>query len=303
VKIIIAGGSGFLGTALTRALANDGHDVVVLTRSTGGSGLGRRVQWSPEDESGGWTREIDGAGAVINLAGAGIADKRWSEARRHTLVDSRLIATRSLVAAVGAATRRPPVFVSGSAVGFYGTSETETFVETSSQGSDFLARLCINWESEATQAQTHGCRVVLIRTGIVLSRNGGALKKMLLPFRLGLGGPIASGRQVMSWIHVDDWVNLVRWTISTETVRGPVNATAPAPVTNSEFTRALGRALHRPVFMPMPAFIIRLMFGAMADVALIRGQRVAPRKAVDNGFSFTYGTIDAAMAAALASHS
>jgi hypothetical protein len=194
------------------------------------------------------------------------------------------------------------VFVSSSAIGFYGTDGTKTFDESSTQGSDFLARLAINWESEATQARNHGCRVVLIRTGVVLSRNGGALKKMLPPFRMGVGGPLGSGMQTMSWIHVDDWVRLVLWTMATGTISGPVNAAAPAPVTNAEFTRALGLALHRPAFIPMPGFVLKMLFGEMADAALIRGQRVLPKKAIDNGFTFQHVTIDEAMASALMLH-
>jgi hypothetical protein len=305
MRVIVAGGSGFLGQALTTALSAEGRDVVVLSRHARATeGPIRTAAWTPDappatSATTEWAREIDGADAVINLAGAGIADRRWNEVRKHDLIDSRLVATRALTAAIAAATTRPSVFISGSAIGYYGTSDTTRFDESSAAGHDFLARLCGAWEAEAVKSRILGCRVVLLRTGIVLARSGGALKKMIPPFLLFAGGPIATGQQVMSWIHLDDWVRLVRFALTTAAMAGPVNATAPNPVTNAEFSHALGAALHRPSWLPMPGFALRAIVGEMADVALINGQRVIPRRALDLGFTFRYPEIDAAMASAV----
>jgi uncharacterized protein (TIGR01777 family) len=305
VKVIVAGGTGFLGRPLCRALAAAGHTVVVLTRGQAiVPGASRTVEWAPERPAGSgppdpWGREIDGADAVVNLAGAGLADRRWTEARKDVLRSSRILATRNLVAAIRAAKTRPSVFLSGSAVGFYGATGDAVLDESFPPGSDFLATLCVHWEAEAHAAAALGCRVVIVRTGIVLGRDGGALKKLLLPFRLFVGGPIASGQQQMSWIHRDDWVAMIRWALERPSVSGVFNATAPHPVTNREFSQALGRALRRPSWLPVPAFALRLLVGEIADVALVAGQRVAPTHATDAGFTFHYPAIDAAMRAAI----
>lgn len=305
MKVIVAGGTGFLGRPLCRALAAAGHTVVVLTRGQAMvPGASRTVEWAPDRPAGSdppdaWVREIDGADAVVNLAGAGLADRRWTEARKDVLRASRILATRNLVAAVRAARTRPSVFLSGSAVGFYGATGDAALDESFPPGSDFLATLCVHWEAEAHAAAALGCRVVIVRTGIVLGRDGGALKKLLPPFRLFVGGPIASGRQQMSWIHRDDWVALIRWALERPSVSGVFNATAPHAVTNREFSRALGRALRRPSWLPVPAFALRLLVGEIADVALVAGQRVVPTRATDAGFTFQYPDIDAAMRAAI----
>jgi uncharacterized protein len=307
MKVVVAGGSGFLGSALVTHLASAGHDVVVLTRrparGTSASRV-REVAWQPESSSPGaapgpWARELDGADAVVNLAGAGLADRRWTAARKALLRSSRLLSTRSLVAAMHAASPRPAVFVQGSAVGYYGTTADRTIDETSPPGTDFLATLCVDWEAESAPAESPGCRLVIVRTGVVLGPGGGALRPLRRLFALFLGGPIASGRQYMSWIHLADWVALVAWALENPSVAGVVNATAPHPVTNAEFSRALGRALHRPSWLPVPAFALRLAVGEVADVALITGQQVLPRKTMALGFSFRYPTVDEAMAAAV----
>jgi uncharacterized protein (TIGR01777 family) len=295
MKIVIAGGTGFLGSALTAALGADGHDVVILTRRS--SARPRDVMWTPNGEIGAWASEVNGAGAIVNLAGESIAAKRWSAAQKQRILDSRILATRSLAAAIGAAATPPPVFVSGSAVGYYGPRGDEPVTEETPAGSDFLARVCAQWEAEAMRAASDRTRVVSVRTGVVLEKSGGALPQMALPFRLFAGGPVGSGRQYLPWIHRDDWVGLVRWTIATPSASGPLNLTGPQPVTNTQFARALGRALHRPAFMPAPAFALRLALGELADALLLSGQRALPAKAERGGYRFKYSTADEALRA------
>jgi uncharacterized protein (TIGR01777 family) len=298
MKIVIAGGTGFLGRPLAERLSSDGHDVVILTRGSGPSATSARmVAWTPDGNAGAWATEIDGAHAVVNLAGASIAGKRWSAAHKQRILDSRVLATRSLAEAIARASRPPSVLVSGSAVGYYGPCEDEVVTEATPPGNDFLAGVCTQWEAEASRAANPRTRVVSVRTGIVLERDGGALPEMLPPFKFGVGGPVGSGRQYWPWIHRTDWIGLVQWSIQTERVTGGLNATAPHPVTNAEFASALGRALHRPAFMPAPAFALRLMLGEMADALLLSGQRAVPAKAEALGFRFKYSRIDEALAA------
>lgn len=303
MKVVLAGGSGFLGRALSEHLVGRGHEVAVLTRSGSVPGRtgARAVSWQPDGSTtpGAWGTEIDGAGAIINLAGAGIADRRWNRRRKDLLRSSRVLATRSLVAAVRAASARPSVFLQGSAVGFYGNSGDEILDESFPPGDDFLGDLCVAWEAEAHAVTALGCRLVLLRSGVALARDGGALKKLMPPFLFFVGGPIATGRQYLSWIHRADWIALVTWALETPAVSGAVNATAPNPVTNAEFSRALGRALRRPSFVHVPAFALRLLVGEMADHGLITGQRVVPKRALELGFQFTHPEIEAAMKAAV----
>jgi uncharacterized protein len=300
MKIVVAGGTGFLGAALADALTDDHHDVVVLTRrvpaDTGGSQR-RLVRWTPNGESGGWADELDGAGVVVNLAGESIAGKRWSPAQKQRILDSRVNATRSLVTAIRSAASPPVLFVSGSAVGYYGPLGDEIATEDTPAGADFLAAVCVRWEAEAAKAVSPRTRVAFIRTGLVLDRSGGALRQMLPPFWIGAGGPVGTGRQYWPWIHRRDWIDLVRWTIRTAEVSGAINATAPAPVTNLEFARTLGRVIRRPAVMPAPAFALRLLLGQMADALLLSGQRAVPRKAEALGFVFQYPTLDRALRA------
>jgi uncharacterized protein len=297
VKIVIAGGTGFLGRPLTRRLVADGHDVVTLTRSAGSGPPGRAVVWSPDGAAGPWATAIDGADTVVNLAGEPIAGRRWSPSHKQEILDSRIRATRSLAAAIAHASRPPSVFVSGSAVGYYGPLGDDVAVETTGAGTDFLAQVCRQWEAEATRAESSRTRVVCIRTGLALERDGGALPPMLPPFKFGVGGPVGSGRQYWSWIHRTDWIDLVRWAIRTDAASGALNATAPVPVRNAEFAHALGRALHRPSFMPAPAIALRLVLGEMADALLLSGRRAVPATAETLGFSFTYPRLDEALAA------
>lgn len=297
MKVVIAGGTGFLGRSLTDTLLRDRHDIVVLTRAASAAlpAGARAVAWDPNGESGAWASEIDGADAVVNLAGESIA-KRWTAAQKERILDSRVRATRSLAAAIRGAAAPPPLLISGSAVGYYGPLGGEPVAEDRPAGSDFLARVCERWEQEALRAESARTRVVRIRTGIVLERDGGALPQMLPPFWIGAGGPVGSGRQYWPWIHRDDWIALVRWTIATPAASGALNATAPRPVTNQAFARALGRAMHRPAFMPAPAFALRLLLGEMADGLLLSGQNAIPARAMREGFQFKYENVDAALA-------
>ena len=233
MRIVIAGGSGFLGRALSEHLVGKQHQVVILTRgeSVPSSTGARPVSWQPDGSPhpGAWAREIDGADAIVNLAGAGIADKRWTRRRKDELRQSRAQPARSLVAAIRAASAKPATFVQGSAVGFYGTAGDEIIDESFPPGQDFLGQLCVSWEAEAHPAAALGCRLVILRSGVVLGRGGGMLDKVVPPFQFFVGGPIASGRQYLSWIHQADWLALVTWVLETSSASGPVNAASPSP--------------------------------------------------------------------------
>lgn len=302
MKIVIAGGTGFLGSALTHALDRAGHDVVVLTRSAGtdSPGHARAVVWKPDGTASGvWAREIDGAGAVINLAGEPLPAKRWTPAQKTRLVDSRVRPTRSLAEAIRASSDPPRTFLSASGIGCY--PDSDRVVDESSEtgtgtGTGFLQRLCVTWESEARRAEDAGTRVVLLRSGVVMHREGGALPQLLSPFRFGAGGPLGSGNQWWAWIHRDDWVRMVTWALETEAVRGALNVSAPEPVQQKEIARAIGRALHRPSFMPAPAIALKLLLGEMAGGMLLASQRAVPRVAHDGGFVWTMPELDAAIA-------
>jgi len=305
MRIVIAGGTGFVGGPLAEVYAEDGHDVRVLTRSlsdgearhdpgTGKPGI-TRVGWQPTGDAGLWGKVVDGADAVVNLAGESIGKARWTPQRKAKLRDSRLLATRSLVAAINAAATPPRVLVSSSASGYYGAAGAEPKTEDAPAGTDFLAHLAEDWEAEARKAERAGTRVVLLRTGVVLEKVGGALPRMMMPFRFFVGGPLGSGTQYVSWIHRLDVIEMIRWIIETPGVSGPVNATAPDPVTNRELARAIGRAIRRPSFMPAPAFALRLLVGEMADPVLLTGQRVIPAVAQAHGYHFRYPEIDIAM--------
>lgn len=252
------------------------------------------MAWVPDGTTGPWAEACGPIDAIINLAGLSIGEGRWSPARKAALVASRVNATRSLVHFVKQASPRPSLLINASAIGFYGNRGNDVLTEDAPAGSDFLATLCRNWETEALRAQSVDTRVVLLRTGLVLDPRGGALARMLLPFKLFAGGPFGPGRQYVSWIHRDDWVALVLWLPGAQDVAGPVNATAPGPVTNAEFTDALGRALRRPSWLPVPAFALNMALGEMAGPLLLFSQRVVPDRASRAGFSFSYATLDRA---------
>lgn len=294
MRIVIAGGSGFLGEPLVRRLLARGDDVAVLSRNPAKVRAGRGVQWDGRTQ-GPWSQEVADAGAVVNLAGENVGGGRWTDSRKQKLVASRLDATAAIVQALRESPPRDRTVVNASAVGYYGLRGDEELDESGSRGGGFLAGLVEKWEEAAREAEPLA-RLVLLRFGVVLAPDGGALKKMMLPFRLGVGGPVGSGRQWMSWIDRDDAVRMVVWAIENPNPRGVYNATAPEPVRNRDFARSLGRALHRPAFLPAPGFALKLAFGEMAEEVLLGGQRVLPRRAEREGFAFEVPTLDASLA-------
>jgi len=291
---LITGGSGFIGSALCRSLLADGHRVTVLTRD-----IARARQRLPDAvfliDRLDFAQDIE---AVINLAGENLASGRWTAVRKHEFVASRIGMTKHLLNWIDRQDSAPAVLVSGSAIGWYGATGEEELDEDADLGNDFSAHLCRDWEAEAIKAEALGVRVCRVRTGIVLGADGGALKQMMLPFRLGIGGRMGSGRQWMSWVAREDIVALIRWLVDNSGARGAYNGTAPAPVTNAEFARTLGAALRRPALLPMPAFALKVLFGEMADI-LLTGQRVVPKRATAEGFKFKHPDLAPALAAIL----
>lgn len=294
MKVVVAGGSGFLGEPLVKRLLARGDDVAVLSRNPSKVSAGRGLAWDGRSQ-GAWSDEVAKADVVINLAGENIGDGRWTSARKKRLIASRLDATRALVEAMHRDPTRRRVFVSASAVGLYGDRGDEEVDESAQRGAGFLADLVERWEDAAREAEPFA-RVVTPRFGVAIAREGGALAKMLLPFKLGAGGPIGSGAQWMAWVDRDDAVRFVEWAIDHDVARGAYNVTAPEPVRNRDFARALGRALHRPAFLPTPAFALRLVFGEMADEALLSGQRAVPHRAEREGFVFEAPSIAVSLA-------
>jgi uncharacterized protein (TIGR01777 family) len=284
MKVVIAGGTGFLGTALAASLRADGHHVVIISRHPRGPD---QVAWTDRSA-------FERAAAVVNLAGTSLDSGRWTEARKAEILDSRVRATETIVNALSQVSQRPPVLLNQSAVGFYGTHGSEALTEESPPGSDFLASVCVAWEAAAMKAAWM-TRVVLLRTGLPLDPSGGALPRLALPFRFFAGGRLGSGEQYWSWIHIDDWIRMVRWAIDERRVSGPLNVTAPAPATNGELANALGHALRRPALAPVPAFALRLLLGEMADAVILGGQRVLPAKATRAGFQFQYPDLESAL--------
>jgi uncharacterized protein (TIGR01777 family) len=295
MKTLVTGGTGMVGPRLLRML----DQPVVLSRNPErarekvGHLAGRIIRWDPM--AGPPPAEaFAGVEAVFHLAGESVAEGRWTAAQKARIRDSRVVGTRNLVQGIAQVSDRPRVLVSASAVGYYGDRGEEELTESASPGRDFLADVCVAWEKEALAAEKLGVRVVTERTGIVLGAGGGALAKMLTPFKLGAGGPLGNGRQWMPWVHVSDLARLYLHAAEHESIRGPMNAVAPHPVRNSEFTKALGRQLRRPAFMPAPYLGLRLLFGEFAQV-LFASQRVVPQVALDTGFTFQYPDIAAAL--------
>jgi uncharacterized protein (TIGR01777 family) len=296
MKIIITGATGFIGSILVDRLWNQFHSLVLLSRRPPQEvGVAKKewIAWNPP-AGGSWERAVDGADGIINLAGEPIAGKRWSKEQKEILRKSRIDSTRALVNALGKSEVKPKFFLSASAVGYYGPHGDETVTEASAPGSDFLSTLCVEWEGEALKAEAYGVRVARIRTGIVLGKGQGALKKMVPPFKMFMGGPLGSGKQWMPWIHIEDEIGLLLFLMENENARGAFNATAPHPVTMEDFARALGEVLNRPSWVSVPPSALALIAGEMADM-LLTGQRAVPEAALKLGYPFKYPMIGDAL--------
>ena len=300
MDVAVTGSHGFIGSALLPALTRAGHRPVRIVR--GHAAGDDEIRWDPEagtiDADG-----LEGVGGVVHLAGAGIGDKRWTDARKRLILESRTKGTDLLARTLAGLTRPPSALVSASAIGYYGNRGDEPLDEQSAPGNDFVARVCVQWEAATAPAADAGIRVARVRGGIVLGREGGVLSRLLLPFRLGLGGRIASGRQYMSWISIDDEVRAILHALTHGQVAGPVNLTGPDPVTNDEFTKTLGRVVHRPTLIPTPLFPLRARYGGeLVRHLLVEGQRVLPNRLEATGYAFEHPTLEDALRAAVDRH-
>jgi uncharacterized protein len=297
VKVIVTGATGLVGRALVRSLLSDGHEVTRLVRGEAQTFRApgtKAVHWEPEQGAVG-AQELEGHDAAVHLAGESIASGRWDEEKKRRILESRVKGTRLLAETLAGLKEKPRVLVSASAIGFYGDRGDEVLHEESASGEDFLSEVCREWEKATLAASQAGIRVVHLRIGFVLSAEGGGLPKMLTPFKLGLGGRVGSGRQYMSWITLDELISVIRRALEDEHLRGPVNAVAPNPATNAEFTKTLGRVLGRPTVFPLPAFAARLAFGEMADALLLSSTRVAPSRLQEAGYKFQHPELEGAL--------
>jgi uncharacterized protein (TIGR01777 family) len=299
MKIILAGCTGFIGQALIQALLSNGHSLWLLTRSPEKASRewGDQVKFLKWDagSSGDWMREFDGADAVINLTGESIAGKKWTAEQKKKIVASRVDSTKVIAEAILKSKNKPAVFINASAVGYYGNVNSGDVTEdTIPTEKSFLADTCTQWENEAKRADVEGVRVIRLRIGIVLEKNGGALAKMIPPFKFFIGGPLGSGKQWMPWIHRDDIIGLIQFVLAHEEVSGAVNATAPHPVTMKEFCQKLGAALHRPCWAPVPAVALKILLGEMAEM-LLGGQKAVPKKLLQAGYAFKYPHLEDAL--------
>jgi uncharacterized protein (TIGR01777 family) len=292
MKLLISGSHGLVGKALVKSLESTGHEIFRLVRHAPVSDS--EIEWSPDRYSIALAR-LDGLDSVVHLAGEGIASGRWDEEKKRAIRDSRVKGTKLLSDALANLARPPQTLISASAIGYYGNRGDEVLAETSPPGDDFLAGVCVEWENATALPAEKGIRVVNTRFGIILDSEGGALAKMLPPFRMGVGGKIGSGEQWMSWIALDDVVGAIEHVLASETVNGPVNFVAPNPVRNSEFTKTLGKVLSRPTIFPIPAFGVRLAFGEMADALLLSSERVAPERLKAAGYEFKYSQLEGAL--------
>jgi uncharacterized protein len=293
MKILVSGSHGLVGKALAPSLERDGHEVFTLVRGKARPGV-HEIEWHPNQNEIA-AGSLEGFDSVIHLAGESIASGRWTEEKKRRIRDSRVKGTTLLSEALAKLENPPQTFICASAIGYYGDRGDDILTEASPPGNDFLAGVCVEWEQDTGAAAEKGIRVVNARFGIILSADGGALQKMLTPFRLGLGGKIGSGKQWMSWIALDDVVDGIRFALANDSLRGPVNFVAPNPVTNAEFTKTLGKVLSRPTIFPVPAFAARLVFGEMADALLLSSQLVEPAKLKQTGYQFKYSGLESAL--------
>ncbi|MEM7125846.1 MAG: TIGR01777 family oxidoreductase [Chloroflexota bacterium] len=298
MRIIITGGTGLIGRELTSSLIKDDHEVIILSRSPSKAreipAPAQVIEWDGLTATG-WGETVDGADAIVNLAGSGIADARWSSARKKLIVDSRVHAGRAVMEAIEGSSTKPKVLIQSSAVGYYGAIDGDKVItDDGTPGSDYLAGVCFDWESSTSEAEKLGVRRPIIRTGIVLSNKGGAWPKIKLPFLLFAGGPLGSGKQWYPWIHIEDEVRAIRYLIEDESASGPFNLTAPNPVTNKEMAQSIGQVMGRPSFFPAPGFAIQAALGEMSTI-LLDGQRAVPKRLQELGFSFMYSDIDDAV--------
>ncbi len=294
MKIVISGASGLVGGALCKSLSSQGHEVIKLVRRDAGPGS---IKWDPnEGKLDG--QQLEGCDAVINLAGEPVA-QRWNDEIKAKIKESRVKATKLLADTISGLKNPPKVFISASAIGYYGDKGDATVTESSSVGLDFLSEVCRAWEEATSAASNRGIRTVNLRIGVALSPKGGALAKMLPPFMMGGGGILGTGRQYMSWVSLDDLVGVVNFALQNESVKGPVNVVAPNPVTNAEFTKVLGKVIGRPTIFPVPAFGLKLLFGQMAEEMLLTGSKVLPEKLESAGYKFQYPTLEPALKHAL----
>jgi uncharacterized protein len=299
VKVLISGSTGLIGSSLLGALRQQGHDVARLVRpetrirSRNPATPNKEVRW--DSQAGILDQSAEGADAVVHLAGASIAGGRWTAARKRLLRDSRIAATHHLIDSLRKLAQPPRAFIAASAIGFYGDRGNEELTELSPAGTDFLADLAREWEAASLRAAEFGARTVILRMGIVLAKDGGALPQMALPFRFGIGGRIGSGRQWMSWVALEDVVAMMQYALTADSLTGPVNAVAPHPERNAEFAKVLARVLRRPALFPTPAFALRLALGEMADALLLASQRVLPRKLENLGYRFVLPDLEPAL--------
>ena len=291
MKIAIAGGSGLVGSALIPILQSDGNQITRLVRSSPKPG---EIEWHPNQDKVS-ALSLEGFEAIINLAGENIAGGRWTDDQKRKIRDSRMNGTHLLSEAIAQMKSKPRVFICASATGIYGDRDDETLDEQSESGGGFLAGVCREWEQATEPASKAGVRVVNLRMGPILARDGGMLSKLLTPFKMGMGGKVGSGKQYISWVALDDAVNAIKLAIDDESIHGPINIVSPNPVTNEEFTKTLGHVLNRPTALAMPAFAARLAFGEMADEMLLASQKVMPKRLSQAGFQFQYPTLESAM--------
>jgi uncharacterized protein (TIGR01777 family) len=291
MNLLITGGSGFIGSALSSRLLKDGHKLVVLTRHP--DAIKPQIKSISDFEQLGSDDIFD---VVINLAGEPIANKRWNDQHKRQILNSRIGTTEKLITYLTKIERKPQLLISGSAIGYYGIDRTNDVIDENSVSDDsFSSQLCQQWEASALKAEALGIRTCLLRTGIVLGKNGGALSKMLPPFKMALGGTIGHGKQWMPWIHLDDLIGIILQCISNDSLKGPINGTSPNPVINEEFTKKLGAALKRPTILPMPEIIVKLLMGQMGEELLLAGKRILPVKVLDTGYEFEYKKLEQAL--------